>query len=121
MSVSTVLIAIFLDPQSAACLQCKIILVSASSWLQGDINDRSRSALLHTTSSFRVISTSLSVTLRCVTSARKLNSSDLLLLTCKKSAQFLGILVFAVTRVCDPVPLRSLHAAFRLSGKYTSN
>ena len=103
-SVSLAFIMMVLKPLSTASLAWRNILVSASSWLQGEMLDRLTSMWLLFASGPFVMMTLLSKLCSTTLSARKLKSSDLFVEWRRKFLQFLGNFPVSVTRRLSPWP-----------------
>jgi len=103
-SVSTVRTIILWKPSRTASAACKIILMSASSWLQGVRQLVCRGGI-QTTSELLVVTICLSVAEICLMcSTRKANYSILFLSSRKNCCQFVGTFVDSLTLLLIPFP-----------------
>ena len=113
--VPTVLSRTLKNPSSWACKQWRIIQMSASTWLQTFMMDKSMSFLHRTPVSFVIITVLDGITCCMIWSLRNMNNSVLLPSTRKKSCQFPGSVPFAWTRHLVPLPCLLLAVVLRLS------
>ena len=116
MSVSLASIIRYLYPSMAACRPCTNIRVSASSWEHGATSSRLTLVSLVVVMAFSplVMVTGLPVVISDTVSARKWNSSVLLVLSLRKLCQFEEVLLVAVTLLLMAFPRLHLASAFRL-------
>ena len=116
MSVSLASIMRDLYPSVAACRTCTNIRVSASSWVHGATSSRLTLVSLVVVMAFSrlVMITGWPVVISATLSARKWNSSVLLVLSPRKLCQFEGVLLVAVTVLLVAFPRLHLASAFRL-------
>ena len=119
-SVSTVRTMTLLYPFWTASSTCRIILVSASSCVQGARADRSL-GWLHFTSPWCVLMICLSAVVDVTLVERKAKSSVLFWSMRRNCCQLDGSRLDGSTLLRMPFPRLLLVSAFRLSGRYSSH